>query len=208
MKPSRLVDGKILLSFLEQRCLLEASQGWTLATWKGGVRRRALGIGQRSIECARARDSTGGACSEGARWQEPSSLSLARRRCPCPEALGLPVAREQHPCQNPDVPNSWELTSGCGGGASPQCPGGSQVRSMKWFWVNAKDGLGGMSGKRLISALGPHSPATKLWSSFSMSEIHALQRCGRDKFVSNYCKAYGYFSDQVDFWERVNGKSC
>lgn len=35
-----------------------------------------------------------------------------------------------------------------------------------------------------------------------------LYRGVEDKFIRNYCKAGGYFSDQVDFWERANGKSC
>jgi len=36
--------------------------------------------------------------------------------------------------------------------------------------------MGGMSGKRFASALGPHSPAIEPWSSFSMSERFTLYR--------------------------------
>lgn len=57
-------------------------------------------------------------------------------------------------------------TPGCGRGISPQCPGGSQVRSMKWFGVSAKDGVGCLTkGSFLL-----FHPIPKPWPSFSMLE--------------------------------------
>lgn len=93
------------------------------------------------------------------------------------------------------------------GGPSPQCPGGSRVRPMVLGqcqgWVGCLLTGSFMLLDRTPLPLNPGPPFPR-----QRDSIHALQSWGKDTFISSYCKACGYFSDQADFWERVNGKSC
>lgn len=51
---------------------------------KGGSRDGASG----ALSVPEQGTALGGPKVKGPRWQEPSSLSLVCRTCPCPEALG------------------------------------------------------------------------------------------------------------------------